>query len=120
MAGRCALCRDVRTGGAWSAVSTHTAAGTTVLDPHECWALLRTSVVGRIAFPGPDGLELLPVNVVVDHGSVVLRVGATSALARAVGERVALEADGLDADGGAWSVVLKGPLSLVRRMAASR
>lgn len=97
-------------------MSARAATGVTHLDPHDCWARLRTSAVGRIAFAGPDGPELLPVNVVVDQGAVVLRVGATSALAAAAGARVALEADGVDADGGAWSVVLKGPLELIRRM----
>jgi nitroimidazol reductase NimA-like FMN-containing flavoprotein (pyridoxamine 5'-phosphate oxidase superfamily) len=93
-----------------------TGAGTGIADltADACWALLRASQVGRLAVIA-DGLpEIFPVNFVVDHGTVVIRTAPGTKLAAvARGPQVAFEVDGYDAEAGeAWSVVLKGGVTL--------
>jgi len=84
--------------------------GVEVLDPHECWTLLRGSVVGRLAISIANHPDIFPINYVVDHGTVVFRTAEGTKLAGAVlGTGVAFEADGLDTNAKeAWSVVVKG------------
>ena len=84
--------------------------GVEVLDPNECLALLRGSVVGRLAIAIANHPEIFPINYVVDHGTVVFRTAEGTKLAGAVlGTGVAFEADGLDTRAKqAWSVVVKG------------
>lgn len=84
--------------------------GMTILDQHDCWALLRDQEVGRLAVDIAGHPDLFPVNFVVDHGSIVFRTAEGTKLAGAVlGAAVAFEIDGFDADRGeAWSVVAKG------------
>ena len=73
------------------------------------WAMLRTTVVGRLAVTADSGPDIFPVNYVVDGGTVVFRTAAGTKLARTVRHRVAFETDGYDpGTGEAWSVVLKG------------
>src|SRR6187401_2958268 len=83
---------------------------TQVLDEHQCWALLREAQVGRLAVAIANHPDIFPVNFVVDHASVVFRTAEGTKLAAAVlGQAVAFEVDGYDADAGeAWSVVVKG------------
>ncbi len=97
---------------------THDLPGAVELDASECLALLRSAPVGRLAFVNDDRPDVLPVNFIVDHGTVVFRTAEGSKLAAAVaGQAVAFEADGYDADGGtAWSVVVKGHAEEIRRM----
>src|SRR5688572_18238186 len=85
-------------------------AGITELALDECWALLRTSEVGRLAVAISNHPNILPVNYVVDAGTVVFQTADGTKLAAAVlGTAVAFEIDGYDATSGeAWSVVLKG------------
>jgi uncharacterized protein len=78
------------------------------LTPDECWALLGTSGVGRLAFGPPERLELLPVNYLVDGGALLFRTGPGTKLDTFESiDRVLLEADGYD-DPVAWSVVVRG------------
>jgi hypothetical protein len=81
-----------------------------VLAPDECWALLRSAEVGRLAIAVMNQPDIFPVNYVVDHGAVVFRTAEGTKLAGAVlGRSVAFEVDGYEPDDGqAWSVVLKG------------
>lgn len=87
------------------------------LESHECWNLLRGVSVGRLAVWMEDHPDIFPVNYTVDHGTLVFRTGAGTKLTAALGEApVAMEADGVDPDTGvAWSVVVKGPASEVKR-----
>ncbi|WP_064076158.1 pyridoxamine 5'-phosphate oxidase family protein [Prescottella equi] len=80
------------------------------LTADECWTLLRSSSVGRLAVWVDDHPDIFPLNYVVDHGSVVFRSGAGTKVAAALTQApVAMEADDYDADSHeAWSVVLKG------------
>jgi uncharacterized protein len=80
------------------------------LTEPECWELLRTSEVGRIAVAIMNHPDIFPINYVVDHGSIVFRTSEGTKVAAAVlGASVAFEIDGYDAaEGEAWSVVVKG------------
>ena len=84
--------------------------GMEVLNRDQCWALLRTEVVGRLAIAIANHPDIFPINYVVDHGTVVFRTAEGTKLAGAVlGSGVAFEVDGLDTHAGeAWSVVVKG------------
>ena len=86
------------------------APGVVVLEPHECWELLRSAEVGRLAVAIMHEPDIFPVNYVVDHGSVVFRTAEGTKLAgAALGRAVAFEVDGYEpSQGEAWSVVLKG------------
>jgi nitroimidazol reductase NimA-like FMN-containing flavoprotein (pyridoxamine 5'-phosphate oxidase superfamily) len=92
--------------------------GTTILEPHECWALLRSNEVGRLAISIMNQPDIFPINYVVDHGAVVFRTAEGTKLAGAVlGQSVAFEVDGYEAEHGeAWSVVLKGRAVELERM----
>lgn len=88
-----------------------------VLKVHECWRYLRSSSVGRLALIGSSGPEVFPVNYLPEDGTLIFRTAQGSKMdALLEGERVALEADGLNSYGTiAWSVVVKGspePVSL--------
>ncbi|GAA4042474.1 MULTISPECIES: pyridoxamine 5'-phosphate oxidase family protein [Arthrobacter] len=81
-----------------------------VLDPQECWNLLRSVRVGRLAVWLGDRPDIFPINYTVDHGTVVFRTGTGTKLDAALSEfPVAMEVDGVNEDTGvAWSVVLHG------------
>ena len=81
------------------------------LSVSECWALIRTVPIGRIALPGTDDIEIFPVNFIVDGGSIVFRTapGPKQTLL-GDGARCSFEADHIDVgEQLVWSVVLKGP-----------
>ncbi|MHC6594471.1 pyridoxamine 5'-phosphate oxidase family protein [Arthrobacter sp. C152] len=86
------------------------------LEHHECWALLRTVSVGRLAVLVDGRPDIFPVNFTVDGGTLVFRTSQGTKLAAATGDApVAVEADGVDASTGmAWSVVIKGTGALVK------
>jgi uncharacterized protein len=85
---------------------------TLILDEHECWELLRSVDVGRLAIAITNHPDIFPVNYVVDREAIVFRTAEGTKLAAAVlGTSVAFEADGQvgEPDGAdAWSVVVKG------------
>jgi uncharacterized protein len=80
------------------------------LSESACWALLRTTSVGRLAVWVDDHPDIFPLNYAVDHGTVVFRSKAGTKVSAALSDSpVALEADGYDADTAeAWSVVIRG------------
>src|SRR5262245_17322293 len=92
--------------------------GITVLDQHECWELLRSAEVGRLAVSILERPDIFPVNHVVDRGRIVFRTAEGTKLAAAVlGTAVAYEVDGYDAaKGEAWSVVVKGRAVEIQRL----
>ena len=95
--------------------STESSPGVQNLENHECWALLRTVSVGRLAVLADGQPDIFPINYTVDGGTLVFRTGEGTKLAGATGgANVALEADGVDATTGlAWSVVVKGAAAAV-------
>lgn len=80
------------------------------LTPRECWDLLASSEVGRLAVCLGDAPEIFPVNYVVANGTIVLRTApGLKHVAARLNELVAFEVDGVDREARiAWSVVLKG------------
>jgi uncharacterized protein len=74
----------------------------------ECWALLERAAIGRLAVQAPDGVDIYPVNIAVDHRRIVFRtnIGA-KVLDLTIRPRVAIEIDGWT-DARAWSVVIRG------------
>lgn len=92
--------------------------GVEQLPVHECWALMRTTTVGRLAVWVDDHPDIFPLNFVVDHGTVVFRTAAGAKLRGALsGTAVALEADGYDpATSRAWSVVVKGKAQAIAEL----
>jgi nucleotide-binding universal stress UspA family protein/nitroimidazol reductase NimA-like FMN-containing flavoprotein (pyridoxamine 5'-phosphate oxidase superfamily) len=87
------------------------------LDLSQCWSRLRTTDVGRLAVPiDPNGADIFPVSYVVDRGTLVFRTAVGTKLdALDAAGQVAIEADGKDADGVVWSVVVKGAAHAVER-----
>lgn len=84
-------------------------AGLRRLDAEECWALLGTHGVGRIAVPTVEGPAIVPVNYSIVDGSVVFRTEPHASPARAAGRRVAFEVDRIDeAFSRGWSVLVRG------------
>ena len=84
----------------------------TDLNPHQCWELLRTSTIGRLAVVANARPEIFPLNYAVDHGTIVFRSAAGTKLSGLPDDTAAaFEIDGHDAgDGFAWSVVVHGQL----------
>src|SRR3954463_14871425 len=80
------------------------------LSESACWALLRTTSVGRLAVWVEDHPDIFPLNYAVDHGTVVFRSRTGTKVAATLSDSpVALEADGYDAGNAeAWSVVIRG------------
>ncbi len=64
------------------------------LDEAECWELVRSREVGRIAYTDDRGPMVVPVTYVVGEKSVLFRVAPYTELARYLPDtRVALEVD---------------------------
>lgn len=87
------------------------------LSAYDCWGLLESEEIGRVAWGGPDGTAVVPVTYVVAEGGLWFRVNPTSAFAReCVGQRVVVEVDHVDRQTrSGWSVVVAGEAELVGR-----
>ena len=86
-----------------------------VLDRAECFRLLRTVRVGRIAFTECALPAIHPVNFTVDGTDVIIRTSGGGKLAAAVtGAVVAFEADEVDTTTrSGWSVVVIGHAAVI-------
>jgi len=76
----------------------------------DCWHLLRSAHIARVAWNGANGVAIVPVNYVVADGALWFRTTPYSQLARECsGQWVAVEADGVDpTEHFAWSTVVRG------------
>jgi nitroimidazol reductase NimA-like FMN-containing flavoprotein (pyridoxamine 5'-phosphate oxidase superfamily) len=84
-------------------------ATTQELSAAQCWTMLRSTAVGRVAVVHDRRPDIFPVNFAVDHGTLVFRTGSGTLFRSADGAFVAVEVDGYDtADAAAWSVVVRG------------
>jgi nitroimidazol reductase NimA-like FMN-containing flavoprotein (pyridoxamine 5'-phosphate oxidase superfamily) len=92
--------------------------GMDVLTDDECWELLRTASVGRLAVDVGGRPDIYPINFVIDEGTIVFRTGAgTKLAAAALMHHVAFEIDGYHPhERTAWSVVIKGWADQVEHM----
>ncbi|MGM7671212.1 pyridoxamine 5'-phosphate oxidase family protein [Microbacterium sp. A93] len=81
------------------------------LDSRDCWRLLGSTPIGRLAIVMKDGSPgIFPVNFRVHQDGIVFRTAEGSKLAAVdTGALVAFEADSVDvATGEVWSVVARG------------
>ena len=85
------------------------------LTQDECLTLLRSGVVGRVAYMTPDGPRIQPVNYAVHGNSVVFRTAAYSELGTlGRNAELAFEIDQLDFETHlGWSVVAVGSARVV-------
>jgi len=82
----------------------------------ECWELLRSHRVGRVAYDDGTGPHILPLNYqVTDQNTIRFRTTPHSSLGlRVKDRRVAFEVDEVDEERHAgWSVLVRGLASLV-------
>ncbi|TCJ97538.1 pyridoxamine 5'-phosphate oxidase family protein [Nocardia alba] len=88
------------------------------LAVNECWALLRTEEVGRLAVWVDDHPDIFPLNFAVDHGTIVFRSAPGTKMSASLSDTpVALEVDGyLARSHEAWSVVVKGRAEGIREI----
>lgn len=80
------------------------------LSAEECWELITTTPVGRIAWSTSTGPVVVPVNFSVGGRSIKIRTAAYSSMVqKADVERVAFEVDHIDeATHAGWSVLARG------------
>ena len=84
------------------------------LSEDECLELLASKQVGRLAYVDRDGPLAVPVNYVLDQGTVLFRTSPHSALGRYARSGAALEVDDIDDyTQSGWSVLLRGPVEYV-------
>lgn len=85
------------------------------LTDEECWRLLRTQVVGRIATSAGGVLDIFPVNYYADGSSILFRTAPGNKLVElTINENVVFEVDGYT-EPIAWSVVAKGTARVLDR-----
>ena len=94
------------------------AAGLEAVRELECWSLLETQSVGRLAVAIRNNPDIFPVNYLVDDGTIVFRTDPGFKLAAATaGESVAFEVDEYDPETGlGWSVVVSGEAREVKKL----
>ena len=86
------------------------------IEVAECWELLRSVPIGRLAMNAPDGLVVIPVNFVVADEAIVFRTAEGTLLAGAAGwgRDVAFQADRIEeALRWGWSVLVQGQMRRV-------
>jgi nitroimidazol reductase NimA-like FMN-containing flavoprotein (pyridoxamine 5'-phosphate oxidase superfamily) len=90
----------------------HTTQRVRELSVDECLDLVASAAAGRIAYDDAEGPIVIPVNHVVDHGTIVVRTSAASNLARCVrGGWASFQVDDLGDRGRAsWSVLIRGSI----------
>lgn len=81
-----------------------------VLSADQCWQLLASTSVGRLAVIVDGHPDIFPLNYVVDQHTVIFRTGPGTKLGGLhTSNPVALEVDGYERETNlAWSVVLRG------------
>jgi len=87
----------------------------TELTRAECFELLASAPLGRVAVADDRGPVVFPVNFVLDRHTVVFRTETGTKLdAASRGSRVCFEVDGADpAAGTGWSVLVRGDITEV-------
>ncbi|MGY2746581.1 pyridoxamine 5'-phosphate oxidase family protein [Pseudarthrobacter sp. O4] len=89
------------------------------LSMDQCWMLLDTGVVGRIALIVDGHPEIFPVNFVLERRAIVFRsAGGIKLWGAMTAKPVAFEIDGYDVhEQTAWSVVARGEIELIENLA---
>jgi nitroimidazol reductase NimA-like FMN-containing flavoprotein (pyridoxamine 5'-phosphate oxidase superfamily) len=81
----------------------------------DCWHLLESAEIGRVAWNGPHGVAVVPVNYAIADGALWFRTSPYSQLARECGGQwVAVEIDSVDrATRSGWSAVIRGTAEVI-------
>ena len=91
------------------------------MAPADCYRLLGSRGIGRIAFDTAAGVAVLPVNYALAQGTVVLRTGTGSLIAAHGDGRVTFQVDHFDLElGQGWSVLVRGDAHRVLQPGESR
>ena len=78
-----------------------------VMDEQECWELLRSTPIGRIAMSVGGEVEVFPVNYEMKNDAIFVRTAeGTKLFAISMGKPVTMEIDDWDEVAG-WSVIAK-------------
>ena len=94
--------------------------GLETIDSDECWRLLATDEVGRLAVIDGGSPAIFSVNYVVDGDTVVFRTAAGTKLDAGTRHPVSFEIDDFDRESRTgWSVVLAGHLEEATRFDAA-
>ncbi|MEV0236294.1 pyridoxamine 5'-phosphate oxidase family protein [Nonomuraea sp. NPDC050786] len=88
-----------------------------VLEPEECLRLVAPGGIGRVAFNGPDGPTVLPVNYKLHEGAIVFRTARGGPMdqdlrtgLQGVDIKIGFQVDRIDeAQRAGWSVLIQGP-----------
>ena len=89
------------------------------LSADECYELLGTQTVGRLAISRWTGPEVVPVNFVLDGESIIFRSGAGTKLRSLAARPVSFQVDAFDpASRTGWSVLARGRAREVSRKRA--
>ncbi len=90
--------------------------GITELTTDQCWQLLRSRDLGRIAVSAAGMVDIFPINYAVDATPAIYfrTAPGTKLLELAINDRVAFEIDG-HGETEAWSVVVKGHAERLER-----
>ncbi len=89
----------------------------------ECWELLDTTTVGRLAFASDDGVVILPVNFLVHDERIYVRTEPGSTIAELADGRdeVAFEIDYHDdLNQAGWNVLIKGSTTMAGTLEGER
>ena len=91
------------------------------LAPQECWDLIASGGVGRVAATTDEGLVVLPMNFTVDAHSILIRTSSQGVLARLDdATENAFQVDRVDeAVSEGWSVLLVGGIQRVDELPSS-
>ncbi|PJJ63781.1 pyridoxamine 5'-phosphate oxidase family protein [Compostimonas suwonensis] len=82
--------------------------GIRALDRAECWRLLESAEVARLAVVDEQGADIFPINYLVNDGSLFFRSApGTKIVSLTEHPSVAVEIDGAD-ERERWSVVVRG------------
>ncbi len=83
--------------------------GTEIISEADCWELLETEQIGRIAVWYGGQVDIFPVNYGLDGDGIVFRTNAGRKMTGAASSEVAFEVDNIDAQAKAgWSVMVHG------------
>ena len=80
------------------------------LSTEECLSLVSSKNVGRLAYLGTEGIEVLPLNYVVHDGTLLFRTSPHTSLGRRLRlDAAAFEVDEIDDyTQSGWSVLIRG------------
>src|ERR1700686_4973194 len=83
--------------------------GTEIVSEQDCWGLLATESIGRIALFVHGQVEIFPVNYGLDGDAIIFRSNAGRKMAGVASGEVAFEVDLIDPESRCgWSVVVHG------------